>query len=186
MFKRKKGLKREKRDIFRYKDKGLLKVTVLFSLLVVSSNVLVWFLGRGGYLSFFEIFNAKVAGGLIFLSGLKAEVAGNTLWLKNETWLINTECTAIFVMAIFASFILVYPSHLKEKTMALLLGIPAIFLANMLRLLAMAWLSQIRPAYSPYFHDYLWQVVFILLVIVLWLVWIEVMVSRERKNSISC
>jgi archaeosortase B (VPXXXP-CTERM-specific) len=179
----KRALKREKRGAS-YKDREWLRVAAFFSLLVVSSNLLIWLLGRGGYLSFFEVFNARVAGSLISLFGLKVKIDGNVLLLKNETWLINTECTAIFVMVIFVSFILVYPAYLKEKALALLLGIPAIFSANMLRLLAMAWLSQVRPAYSAYFHDYLWQVAFILMIIVFWLIWTEAVVSRERKISI--
>lgn len=117
--------------------------------------------------------------GLIKLSGLRVVQESNTIYLTNSTWLVTTECTAIFIMLIFSSFIFVYPASGKQKGIALLAGIPFIFGVNVLRLYCMAWIDYLKPQYSELFHNYMWQVVF------MWLVWIDKVVNRETKISVS-
>jgi exosortase/archaeosortase family protein len=86
-----------------------------------------------------------------------------TIHLIHSTWEVTTECTALFIMAIFSAFIFVYPSSLKKKGIALLAGIPFIFGANIIRLYIMAWIDDLAPQYSQVFHNYMWQVVFIVI-----------------------
>lgn len=123
--------------------------------------------------------------GLIKLSGLRVVQESNTIYLTNSTWLVTTECTAIFIMLIFSSFIFVYPASGKQKGIALLAGIPFIFGVNVLRLYCMAWIDYLKPQYSELFHNYMWQVVFIMMVVFMWLVWIDKVVNRETKISVS-
>jgi hypothetical protein len=35
-----------------------------------------------------------------------------------------------------------------------------------------------------FFHNYMWQVVFIVMVVFMWLVWIDKVVNRETKVSV--
>ena len=167
------------------KDKQFLKVGFLFCSIVIVLDLLVWYLGRREYLAFLDIFLSYVMAGLIQLSGLYAVQDSNTIYLTNSTWLVATECTAVFIMVIFSSFILVYPASLKQKGIALLAGIPFIFVANVLRLYCMAWIDYLKPQYSEFFHNYMWQVVFIMMVVFMWMVWIDKVVNRETKISVS-
>jgi archaeosortase B (VPXXXP-CTERM-specific) len=161
-----------------------LKTALLFCSVVIFLDLLVWYLGRKEYLAFLDIFTSYVITGLIHLSGLQATVDSNTIYLTNSVWLVTTECTAIFIMLIFTSFILVYPSSLKAKGLALVTGIPFIFGANIMRLFMMAWIDKLRPQYTDYFHQYVWQVVFIVMVVFMWLIWIDKVVNREGKASL--
>jgi archaeosortase B (VPXXXP-CTERM-specific) len=163
----------------------LLKTVGLFSSLVIVLNLAVWKLGSAGHMYFFERFTAQSAGTLINISGIRAGVEGATISLPGEIWLVNTECTALFVIIIFASFILAFPARLKQKLVACLAGIPAIIAINILRLLALAWLARLGRSYEDYFHDYIWQAAFILIVVFFWLIWIEKVASSEGKTSIS-
>ena len=165
-------------------NRQLLKVSLLFCFLVTILIFLSLIIANNGYLSFFEIFNAKAANILIQLSGVEARAEGNIIYLGNAVWKIDTECTALTIMIIFTSFVLVYPAALKPKGMAILTGIPFIFGANMVRLLVMAWIDKLKPEYSDYFHDYLWQVVFIIMIVFMWIIWIEMVVNRERKAAV--
>jgi exosortase/archaeosortase family protein len=81
---------------------------------------------------------------------------------------------------------LVYPTSLKASGIGLFAGVPFIFGANMFRLLIMAWIDKLKPAYSTFFHNYLWQVAFIIMVAFMWIVWIEKVVNRETKAPVSC
>lgn len=161
-----------------------LKVPLLFCFLVTVLIFLSLIVAQKGYMFFFEVFNSKVATGLIHLSGIEAKTDDNIIYLGNAVWKIDTECTALTIMIIFASFVMVYPAALKPKGMAVLTGIPFIFGANMARLLIMAWIDKLKPEYSNYFHDYLWQVVFIIMIVFMWIIWIEMVVNRERKVTV--
>jgi len=43
----------------------------------------------------------------------------------------------------------------------------------------MAWIDYLNPQYSEFFHNYMWQVVFIVMVVFMWLVWIDKVVDSE-------
>lgn len=163
------------------KDKQFLKVGLLFCSSVFLLDLLVWYFGRQEYLAFLDIFTSYVITGLIHISGLHAIRDSNTIYLAHSSWLVTTECTALFIMLIFSSFVFVYPSSVKQKGIALLAGIPFIFSANILRLYIMAWIDYLNPEYSEFFHDYMWQVVFIVMVVFMWLIWIDRVVARETK-----
>jgi len=167
------------------KDKRYIKVGFLFCAIVVLLDLTVWYLGRHEYLAFLDIFTSRVITSLIHMTGLPARMDSNTIYLTNSVWLMTTECTAIFLMLIYASFILVYPSSIKSKCIALVTGIPFIFAANLARLLIMAWIDKLKPQYSEFFHNYAWQVVFIVMVIFMWMIWISKVVNREADSSVS-
>jgi archaeosortase B (VPXXXP-CTERM-specific) len=166
------------------KDRHILKVGFFFCSLVILLDLSVWYLGRKEYLAFFDIFTSYVIAALIQLSGLHVIRDSNTIYLTNTSWIVTTECTAIFIMLTFAAFIVVYPAAVKSKGIALLAGIPFIFVANILRLYCMAWIDYLKPQYSEFFHDYMWQVVFIIMVVFLWMIWIDKVVNRETKISV--
>lgn len=162
---------------------GLLTRGVLFCTLVILLDMAVWYLGRMEYLAFIDIFTSYIITWLIHLSGLPALRDSNTIYLTNAVWVVTTECTALFIMIIFSSFVLVFPSSLKSKIVALVSGIPFIFGANILRLYAMAWIDYLKPQFSEYFHNYVWQVFFILMVIVMWLFWIDKVVKPADSGK---
>lgn len=160
-----------------------LKVPLLFSLLVIILNQLSLLMARMGYLFFFEKFNAKVVTGLIQFFNLEASRNNNIIHLTNAVWKVDSECTAITIMIIFASFVVVYKTAIRNKVIGLLIGLPFIFGANMMRLLTMAFIDKYKPVYSAYFHDYIWQVAFIIMVVFMWIIWTEKVANRERKTA---
>jgi exosortase/archaeosortase family protein len=76
--------------------------------------------------------------------------------------------------------VLAYTSSIKSKLMALAAGIPFIFAVNIIRLVALGWVTTHIPQYARMFHDYLWQAGFLFLVIAMWLTWIELVVKLEE------
>lgn len=167
-------------------DKQLILRVCLFLLLAVGLNLLFRIpnpvLDSAWYL---VVATTKVSVWIIGLVGIKTHVVRNTIGLSNRTLLINLECTAIYLMILFASFVIVYPASWPRKMLGLALGIPSIFVANIIRLLLTSCVAEYKPQFFTYFHDYMWQVGFILLVVVLWVLWIEKIVGYERKTPIS-
>jgi archaeosortase B (VPXXXP-CTERM-specific) len=175
---------KKKREERRPKDPRFLRMAVSFVSLVILADIVVWYLGKKEYLAFIDIYTSVVLTYLIQVSGLPVRMVSNTLYLTNSTWIVTTECTAIYILLIFTSFILVYPASRKLKCLALGTGIPFILAANILRLLIMAWVDQVKPQYTDYFHNYVWQIVFIVMVVFMWLLWIEKAVHREAKTPV--
>jgi exosortase/archaeosortase family protein len=155
------------------RDRKFPRVVFSFIALAVFLDLLVWYFGRKEYLAFFDIFTAWVTTGMVHISGLQAVRDSNVISLANTVWVVSIECTAIFIMIIYASFLVIYPAPVKAKALGLLSGLPFIFCANILRLFIMAWIDALRPEFSEYFHNYAWQGVFIIMVIFMWVLWIE-------------
>jgi exosortase/archaeosortase family protein len=156
---------------------------ILFAVLVLISNVPLWFFPD--IIVPFQKFMVKVVGGLINASGLQAIQNGVYITLKNDQWIMTPECTALSAMIVFISFVIVYPSSIKSKGIAVLTGIPFLIMANILRLLTLAWATELFAKYAHLAHDYVWQVAFLILIAVMWLVWIEMVVKHESKAAVS-
>ncbi len=156
----------------------------MFVLLVlIGNNAPFWFFPEPTIP--FQKFMVKILGGLIEASGLQVVHKGIHISLKNGAWIMTAECTALSAMVVFIAFVLVYPSALKAKGIAILAGIPFLILANTLRLFSLAWLTELFPKYAEFVHDYVWQVAFLILIAVIWLLWIELVVRHESKAAIS-
>lgn len=166
-------------------SKILVRTAILFCLLAVTGNVISYFLTKGEHLYFFEVLTAHVAGFLMKITGLEPVIYQNIIKFAGTVWLVDTECTAVNLINVFAAFICVYPASIKNKSIGLLLGLPFIIVANIARLLGMAWVVEVAPSYLGYFHDYLWQVLFLIMVGLMWLFWVDKLVSNESKEPIS-
>ena len=156
---------------------------LLFAILVLIGNTPLWFFPQT--IVPFQKFMVKVVGGLISASGLEVMQKGVYIILKNDQWIMTPECTALSAMIVFVAFVIVYPSSLRAKVIAVVAGIPFIIIANILRLFTLAWATELFSKYAHFAHDYVWQVAFLILIAVMWLVWIEMVVKRESKTAVS-
>ena len=156
---------------------------ILFAILVLLGNTPLWFFPDT--IIPFQKFMAKIVGSLISASGLQVVQTGVSITLENDQWIMTPECTALSAMIVFVAFVLVYPSSLKSKGIAVLTGIPFLIIANTLRLFSLAWATELFAKYAHLAHDYVWQVAFLILIAVMWLVWIEMVVKHESKAAVS-
>lgn len=155
---------------------------VLFAVLVLIGNTPLWFFPD--IIVPFQKFMVKLVGGLISSSGLQAIQNGVYITLNNGQWTMTPECTALSAMIVFVAFVIVYPSSIRAKGIAVLAGIPFIIIANTLRLFTLAWATELFAKYAHLAHDYVWQVAFLILIAIMWLVWIEVVVKHESKTAV--
>ena len=86
---------------------------------------------------------------------------------------VNHECTGIFVLILFASFVISYPATWVARGIGFAIGIPALMSVNVLRLATLARIVEIHPSAFFYFHEYVWQGVFMVLVLVGAIAWAE-------------
>ncbi|MBI3785978.1 MAG: hypothetical protein HY270_21510, partial [Deltaproteobacteria bacterium] len=86
---------------------------------------------------------------------------------------INHECTGIFVFMLFASFVLAYPASPSARLIGFAIGIPALFAVNVLRLATLARIVEVYPNLFFLFHEYVWQGIFMVFVLVSAIAWAE-------------
>ena len=102
---------------------------------------------------------------------------------KYFVFIVVPECGAIEVMAIFLAAVVAFPTRLWRKLAGIVLGLPIMYFVNVFRLTCLAVVgamdsSRDRWVFS-FAHEYVWQTVYIVFVVAVWLVWIEYVVRRK-------
>ena len=107
--------------------------------------------------------------------GIDAQVSGSFILLPSRTLAIDPECSAVTLMVVYIALVLAYPLAWHMRLLALLIGIPLLAVANLARIVGVAYASEMlsdRPFYMV--HDYLFEVGMLLLVVAMWAVWLSV------------
>ena len=129
-------------------------------------------------LVFLENITAFILGFLLRIFGMDVVVSGNTVTIVGHITLkVIDECTAMFGSIVYISCILAYPADVKKKVMGIVLGVPCLYAINMVRLVILAFVGVSSPGIFEFVHTYLWQTIFIVFVIVIWLVWVDKVVK---------
>ena len=128
-------------------------------------------------------YTATTLGFLLQALGMHSTVEGALLSAGGFSVKIIDECSAIFVFILFSSFVLAYPTSLKNKAIGLIFGIPSLFVVNTLRLTVVFFAGLWRPDLFEYVHAYLWQTIMIILVFISCLAWLHYVVMVTTRNE---
>ncbi|HEX72867.1 MAG TPA: hypothetical protein ENN65_06095, partial [Candidatus Hydrogenedentes bacterium] len=96
---------------------------------------------------------------------------------------VVSECGAIEVMAIFLAAILAFPTRWWKRLVGLVLGLPIMYAVNIFRLSCLAVIGALTAGGSIFHfsHHYVWQAIYIIFVVVVWLAWLEFLVNQEPR-----
>jgi len=164
---------------------SLVKTCVLFALFLVSLHAFTWLFALKGYIKW-GYGTAQVVSTILNAMGIENVVSLNTIHLRNDTWKVTSECTAVNAVFLFISFILAYSSSFRSKALGLVSGIPLIIAVNIVRLVALGWVTEYWPLRAHLFHDYVWETVFLFFIVALWFIWIDLVVNREKTPAVPC
>ena len=99
-------------------------------------------------------------------------------------FILVPDCGAIEVMSIFVAAVCAFPTLWRKRLLGLFIGLPVLYGVNLIRLSSLAFLASYDPTqglkWFHFGHEYVWQAVFIIFVVAVWLCWIEFMVQRAR------
>ncbi|MEA1864799.1 MAG: archaeosortase B [Euryarchaeota archaeon] len=123
--------------------------------------------------AFLENITASLLGFLLHILGVSNVVSGNNVIMEGLSLKIIDECTAMFGSIVYVSCVLAYPTDVKKKLTGIALGIPSLYAINMVRLVVLAFVGLWYPEIFDYVHTYLWQTIFIVFVIAIWLIWVD-------------
>lgn len=97
-------------------------------------------------------------------------------------FVVVPECGAIEVMAIYLAAIVAFPTRWWKRLLGILLGLPIMYFVNVFRLTCLGVVGALDTTTDRWVfnfaHEYVWQTVYIIFVVAVWLLWTEYVVRR--------
>jgi len=151
----------------------ILRFAVLFFVFLLGFSVLSVATSLQNHLHLAEDGLAQSATWIARGVGSAASVTGNLISVAGLTLDINHECTGVFVLFVLISFIGAYPAQLHAKAIGIVLGVTLLSLLNVIRIATLVRVVEFRPSLFVYFHEYVWQGAFLMLVTLYAVTWVE-------------
>jgi exosortase H (IPTLxxWG-CTERM-specific) len=118
------------------------------------------------------------------LSGFGTATAhGNLLVFNSFSAEVEEACDGVLPCCIFAAAVLAFPSTWKQKLWGILLGVTAIFIINIVRVITLMLVGSFWPDVFERVHIYVWQALVIALSLALWVFWVERFVGRGPQTD---
>jgi len=100
---------------------------------------------------------------------------------KNFNFVVIPDCGAIPSMSIFVAAVLAFPALWRKRLAGILMGLPILYIVNAFRLAFLAVVGAWDNAGTvfQFSHYYLWQGIYIVFVVAVWMSWVEFLVKRR-------
>ncbi|MBI2883493.1 MAG: exosortase H [Candidatus Methylomirabilis oxyfera] len=162
-------------------SKPIVRAYIIFLVCIISSYTLLRtsimreIIGQPLALAF-----TAVGGFVLNLLSLKATASGTVLQVEGFAARIDDVCTGIFVVAIYLSAVLAYPSRATEKLKGLALGASVILSLNLVRVVSLMYVGRYFPSFFETAHLLIWQSLIIFFALLVWLYWTARFVSAPQ------
>ena len=115
--------------------------------------------------------NAVAASGVVNVVGEEATARGTTVSSSRFSVDIQHGCDAIAPTLLFASAVLAFPAPIVSKLIGVAVGSLILAVINLFRIIALFFTGIYFPKAFEIMHVDVWQPVFILLALTLWIAW---------------
>lgn len=128
---------------------------------------------------------ARVCAHLVLWFDTTAAAAGKVLWNTVSGFGVSIEpgCNGIEACIVLFAAIMAYPASWRHRLMGIVAGFAAVQGVNVLRVISLFYLGQWRTDVFNFAHEYLWQGLIMLDVLVVWLLWVRVVVRSRPEES---
>lgn len=101
------------------------------------------------------------------------------------TFTLVPDCGAIPAMSIFIAAIIAFPAGWLRKLAGLFIGLPFLYLVNVFRLATLGYIGAVDRGGElfDFSHNFVWQGIYIVFVVAIWLLWVEVLVKKPRHKT---
>ena len=124
----------------------------------------------------------NVAWGLRMVGVEDAIATGRSVSMPNFSFQLIYHCAGIFGMGIYGAAVMAYPSRWWETLIGFAIGLPGLYVINTIRMVALGLIGMHWPTMFDWFHEWMWQGIFIIFVIVFWMIWKEKFVRYEPNS----
>ncbi len=128
----------------------------------------------------YTTFVANEARVVLNLFGEHAGVSRQVLSSPRFSVAIYNGCNGLEAILIFVSGVLAFPSRWGRKAIGIALGVLAIQVFNVVRVVSLFYIGAMRPQWFSASHTFVWQSLVIVFGVVLWLVWVRRYAVAER------
>ena len=122
------------------------------------------------------------------ICGFVLSIFSNEVWYQGKNCAFHgfmveiiDECTGLLEMVIYFAAVLSFSTTIRKKLLGLLIGLPAIYLFNVVRITLLIVVGAFWPAAFEFMHLYLWQGTLIIMIGSVWVGWLYLVVYREKK-----
>ena len=120
------------------------------------------------------------------MTPLDSDVAhhGRILMSKATGFAVSIEagCNGVEAAIILIAGMIAFPSSWKHKLAGIAIGIAAVQVVNLLRIISLYYLGKWNMTVFEFAHLYLWQALIMLDVLVVWMLWIR-WIARQQPPS---
>lgn len=82
---------------------------------------------------------------------------------------IADPCNAFEIYILYIAFLVCYPANVKRRLRYILVGLPILFMFNIVRAAAITWLNIYKKGWVDFSHHYLFTSIMYFIVFLLWL-----------------
>lgn len=136
------------------------------------------------YTGFINEDSARTLGLVLNLIGFPVSVVGDVVSSRGFALQIIPECTPVFMAGLFLSFVVFSPATVLQKTSGLATGVPALYLGNLFRLVAIFMVGQQDRRLFETVHAFWGQIYTIFLVLLCFILWLKWIDKKESQQSI--
>ena len=126
---------------------------------------------------------AALSAFVLRCGGFDATTAGATVMSSIGAMTIIRECTAVYPTAIFVAAVVAFPSTWPRRALGIVLGIVAIQIVNVVRLLSLLVIAAKYPRAFEMAHLVVWQSLIVLCTIVIWILWVAEIGTPRAKPA---
>lgn len=142
--------------------------------------VLYWITEVTGIFGAVNVLNAMLSGIILDLVGIATDRSGSLLAFAGSGMQVISECSGIYAAIVFSASVLAFPTTWRARATGVALGVVAIFAVNVLRLVTVGVTLAYRESLVPWVHEYLWQILFVLVVAGMFMLWIDKLTPRRQ------
>jgi len=86
---------------------------------------------------------------------------------------IYNGCNGLEAILVFVAGVLAFPASWRARLLGVVLGVVAVQLLNIVRVVSLYYVGVWRPEWFTTAHVLVWQTIVILFAVVLWLFWVQ-------------
>lgn len=118
---------------------------------------------------------ARICAGIVTTFDSTAAAAGKVLWNTQTGFGVSIEagCNGIEACIVLFAAIVAFPERWRHKILGLVVGFVAVQALNIVRVISLYYLGQWNTTIFNLAHEYLWQALIMLDVLVVWLLWVR-------------
>lgn len=129
--------------------------------------------------------NASLSSLVLNLMGQGTTAEGSTVSSALFSVKVETGCDGIEPIALFATAVLVFPVAFSYKWQGVLVGSLFLAVMNLIRVISLFLVGVYIPTFFDFMHVEVWQVVFIILAIITWLVWMQWVMKKQAELQVA-